>query len=180
MGHTIAALVAKARSGDLNAFEALMVHFRPPFGRYAWQMLGSREEAEEVVQDTFLRAYRGLASCREPERFGAWAFSILVNRCRSRRRILSRRNRFRADDHDGVESLSVPSREEDHELRETIERALALLPAEQREAFLLKHVEGLSYGEIAEITGTRIPALKMRVLRACETLRISLRGELHA
>ncbi len=179
MGHTIAALVEKARSGDLNAFEALMAQFRPSFGRYAWQMLGSREEAEEVLQDTFLRAYRGLASCREPERFGAWAFRILVNRCRSSRRRLLRRDRFRAEDHEGGEALSVPYPETDLELKEAIDRALALLPAAQREAFLLKHVEGLSYEEIAEATGARIPALKMRVSRACEALRHSLQGELH-
>jgi len=179
MGHTIAALVAKARSGDLKAFEALMAQFRSPFGRYAWQMLGSREEAEEVVQDTFLRAYRGLAGCREPERFGAWAFRILVNRCRSSRKVLLRRDRFRTADPDQLESLSVPHPEEDLELRETIDQALALLPPVQREAFLLKHVEGFSYEEIAEVTGAGVPALKMRVLRACEALRISLQGELH-
>lgn len=179
MEHTVAALVNRARSGDLNAFEALMSQFRPSFGRYAWQMLGTREEAEEVLQDTFLRVYRGLAGCREPERFGAWAFRILVNRCRSSRRRLWRRDRFHTEDRDGVETLSVPHAEPDHELRESIDRALARLPAAQREAFLLKHVEGLSYGEIAELTGSRIPALKMRVLRACEALRIALQGELH-
>lgn len=179
MEHTIAALVAKARSGDLNAFAALMAQFRSPFGRYAVQMLGNREEGEEVLQDTFLRAYRGLATCRDPERFGAWAFRILVNRCRSSRRRLIRRDRFRAADHDGLESLSVPYPEEDRELKEAIDKALGLLPAAQREAFLLKHVEGMSYEEIAEVTGARVPALKMRVLRACEALRVTLQGELH-
>ncbi len=179
MEHNIAALVAKAQSGDLNAFAALMAQFRSPFGRYASEMLGSREEGEEVLQDTFLRAYRGLASCREPERFGAWAFRILVNRCRSSRRQLLRRDRFRVDDHDALESLSVPRPEEDRELKEAIDKALALLPSPQREAFLLKHVEGFSYEEIAEVTGARIPALKMRVSRACEALRVSLQGELH-
>jgi RNA polymerase sigma-70 factor (ECF subfamily) len=178
MEHTVAALVARAQSGDLNAFAALMAQFRSSFGRYAWQMLGSREEGEEVLQDTFLRAYRSLASCRDPERFGAWAFRILVNRCRTSRRRLLRRDRFRAVDHDGVESLSVPHPEEDHELKEAIDKALELLPTAQREAFLLKHVEGFSYEEIAEVTGARVPALKMRVLRACEALRVSLQGEL--
>jgi RNA polymerase sigma-70 factor (ECF subfamily) len=90
-----------------------------------------------------------------------------------------RRDRFRAADHDDVEALSVPHPEENRELRDAIDGAVALLPAAQREAFLLKHVEGLSYEEIAEMTGARIPALKMRVLRACEALRISLQGELH-
>ncbi|HEU5219025.1 MAG TPA: RNA polymerase sigma factor [Gemmatimonadales bacterium] len=179
MEHTIAALVARAQSGDVNAFGALMAQFRSQFGRYAWQMLGTREEAEEVLQDTFLRAYRALSTCRDPERFGAWAFRILVNRCRSSRRRLLNRDRFRAPDHTGLEYLSAPAPEEDHELRESIDRALALLPPAQREAFLLKHVEGLSYGEIAELTGAGIPALKMRVLRACEALRVSLEGEPH-
>ena len=179
MEHTVAALVTKARSGDLTAFAALMAQFRSRFGRYAWQMLGTREEAEEALQDTFLRAYRSLASCREPERFGAWTFRILVNRCRTSRRRLMRRDRLGVGS-DAIESLAVAHPEEDQALREEIDRALALLPEAQREAFLLKHVEGLSYEEIAEMTGTRVPALKMRVLRACDALRKSLEGAMHA
>jgi RNA polymerase sigma-70 factor (ECF subfamily) len=180
MEHTVAALVAKAQGGELPAFAALMAQFRPNFGRYALQMLGTREEAEEALQDTFLRAYRSLAGCREPERFGAWAFRILVNRCRTSRRRLLRRDRFRADSREGIDSPAVAHPEADNALREEIDRALALLPPAQREAFLLKHVEGLSYEEIAEATGARVPALKMRVSRASQALRRTLEGAMHA
>jgi RNA polymerase sigma-70 factor (ECF subfamily) len=179
MEQSVSALVLRARDGDLDAFGQLVTRFRPPFSRYALQMLGQREEAEEALQDTFLRAYRSLAGCREPARFQAWAFAILVNRCRTVRRQLLRRARRHSRDPDALDRVSVPHPEGDDAWREEIQRALARLPAAQREAFLLKHVEGLSYEAIAELSGARVPALKMRVLRACEALRRELSGVLH-
>jgi RNA polymerase sigma-70 factor (ECF subfamily) len=179
MEQSVSALVLRARDGDLDAFGRLVTRFRPSFSRYALQMLGQREEAEEALQDTFLRAYRGLAGCREPARFQAWAFAILVNRCRTVRRRLLRRARRHSLDPDALDRVPVPHPENDDAWREEIQRALARLPAAQREAFLLKHVEGLSYEAIAELSGARIPALKMRVLRACEALRRELSGVLH-
>ena len=178
MERTVAALVARVQGGDLGAFAALMAQFRPQFGRYAWQMLGTREEAEEALQDTFLRAYRSLATCREPDRFGAWAFRILVNRCRTGRRRLMRRDRFRAASREGVESLAVAHPEEDQALREEIDRALALLSPSQREAFLLKHVEGLSYEEIAELLDVPPGTVRSRLHRARCELRDRLRPQL--
>ena len=179
MEQSVSALVQRARDGDLDAFGQLMTRFRPQFSRYALQMLGQREEAEEALQDTFLRAYRGLAGCREPVRFQAWAFAILVNRCRTVRRRLLRRARLHRRDPDALDTASVPHPEGDDAWREEIQRALSRLPAAQREAFLLKHVEGLSYEAIAELSGARVPALKMRVLRACEALRRELTGVLY-
>ena len=179
MEPSVSALVERAKTGDLDAFGRLVARFRPSFGRYAVQMLGNREEAEEALQDAFLRAYRGLASCREPARFQAWAFTILVNRCRTSRRRLLRRARVQTTDPEAMDTASVPHPEGDEAWREEIQRALGRLPAAQREAFLLKHVEGLSYEAIAELSGARIPALKMRVLRACEALRRELEGVLY-
>lgn len=173
MEQTIPALVARIQSGDLAAFAAVMAEFRPQFSRYAWQMLGSREEAEEALQDTFVRAYRSIANCRDPARFGAWLFAILVNRCRTNRRRLLLRERRRVPAGE-VDLGTVPHPEGDHAWREEIDRALGLLPAAQREAFLLKHVEGMTYDAMAEVTGAAVPALKMRVLRACEALRTTL------
>lgn len=173
MEHSFPALVSRMQSGDLDALAAVMAEFRPQFGRYAWQMLGSREEAEEALQDTFVRAYRSIGSCRDPRRFGAWLFQILVNRCRTSRKRLILRERRRVPAGE-VELGSVPHPEAHHAWREEIDRALGLLPESQREAFLLKHVEGMTYDEMADITGAAVPALKMRVLRACEALRTTL------
>ena len=135
--------------------------------RFAVRMLGSHADADDVLQSAFMRAYRGLAKCRDRERFGGWLYRIVVNECRtfaSRQR--QRDLRFVNDA--GVIDRAEAKREDAsaEDMSEQIDFALAKLPVEQREAFLLKHVEGLAYEEIAELTGARIPALKMRVLRA--------------
>ena len=172
-----AALVARARSGDLAAFATLMGRYRDTLGRYAFHMLGSREDAEEAVQDSFVRAYRALSDCRQPERFGAWLFTIMVNRCRTAQRRLFHRRRFSEELRDdlaatGDESASI-------EWREEIARALSELRPHYREAFLLRFVEGLDYAEMARLTGAREPTLRMRVKRAGDQLRALLR-DIHA
>src|SRR4029078_2810991 len=78
-----AALVARVLHGEVNAYSALVSRYRDKYARYAVHMLGNREDAEEALQDAFTRAYRSLARCEDPERFGAWLFRILVNRCRT-------------------------------------------------------------------------------------------------
>src|SRR5712672_3288753 len=78
-----AALVTRVLHGDVNAYGALVSRYRDKYARYAVHMLGNREDAEEALQDAFVRAYRSLARCEDPERFGAWLFRILVNRCRT-------------------------------------------------------------------------------------------------
>jgi RNA polymerase sigma-70 factor (ECF subfamily) len=138
-------------------------------------MLGTREDAEEVVQDTFIRAYRALGSCQAPERFGAWCFRILVNRCRTAGKRQRRRNGGIAD-LAAADQIGVPHPEHDAAWREELGRAIDRLSLEQREAFLLKHVDDLSYQEMREVTGASVSALKMRVNRACERLRVELSG----
>src|SRR6266513_4286686 len=81
VGTSDAALVCRVQAGDTGAYADLVARYRDRLGRYALHMLGNREDAEEVLQDAFVRAYRSLARCEDPERFGAWLFRILVNRC---------------------------------------------------------------------------------------------------
>ena len=76
-------LVDRARQGDLDAYALLMTRYRLRFGRYAFHLLGNESDAEEALQDAFTLAYRSLERCRHPERFAAWLFRILVNRCRT-------------------------------------------------------------------------------------------------
>ncbi len=173
LGLTDAEAVRRVLAGDAQAFAILVTRYRPRCGRFAAQMMGSVEDAEEVVQEAFLRAYRALPSC-DPERFGAWLFRIVANRCRTARMRRSRRERLVLVDDDALRGASVGHTEDRAAWREEISRALAQLPAEQREAFLLKHVEDLSYEEMAEITGAGVSALKMRVQRACDRLRVLL------
>src|SRR6267378_1304111 len=81
-----AELVRRVRTGDTGAYGALVSRYRDRLGRYAVHMIGDREDAEEALQDSFVRAYRSLARCDDPARFGAWLYGILVNRCRTTRR----------------------------------------------------------------------------------------------
>jgi RNA polymerase sigma-70 factor (ECF subfamily) len=169
-----AALARRASAGSEAAFGALVDRYYADCLRYATRMLGRRADAEEAVQDTFVRAYRALARYDEHDRFRSWLLRILVNRCRTAgaRRLREREGleRYRTDLGTLGEEGRGPERE-GAEWREEVERALARLPAAQREAFLLKHVEELSYDEIAALTGDGVSALKMRVSRAAERLR---------
>jgi len=178
---TDAELVAAVLAGDAESFAGLFRRHRDSCTRFAVRMLGSRADADDVLQMAFLRAFRALGSCKEPNRFGGWLYQIVVNECRtfgSRRR--KRDLRF-VSDTDAFEQAVAPEEvyEEAGDFGDRVEHALRLLAPEQREAFLLKHVEEKSYEEMAEITGVGVSALKMRVKRACESLRITLAGVYH-
>ncbi|HEU4719946.1 MAG TPA: sigma-70 family RNA polymerase sigma factor [Gemmatimonadaceae bacterium] len=166
-------LVRAAQQGDVRAFATLVDAYYARCLRFALHMLSNRGDAEEAVQDTFVRVYRALPSYEERESFEPWLFRILANRCRTAGARERRRSEF-------VEFGEVPERANDRRhdeaiaWREEIRRALALLPAEQREAFLMRHVEDLTYDDMAIATGAGISALKMRVKRACDALRIRL------
>jgi len=163
-------LVRAAQQGDVRAFAALVDAYYARCLRFALHMLSNRGDAEEAVQDTFVRVYRALPGYEERESFEPWLFRILANRCRSAGARERRRSEF-------VEFGDVPDRpsERRHDdaiaWREEIGRALATLPAEQREAFLMRHVEDLTYDDMAIATGAGISALKMRVKRACDALK---------
>ncbi|MEX2180783.1 MAG: sigma-70 family RNA polymerase sigma factor [Gemmatimonadaceae bacterium] len=172
-----AELVAATRAGNTQAFAQLVRRYRDRHARFASRMLGDRDDAEDVLQSAFLRAYRGLARCEDSTRFGAWLHAIVVNECRTfatRRGVRERRLVRDPMVIDGVASAGAPAA--DSALRRAIERALEELPVDQREAFVLKHVEELEYEEMAEVTGAGVSALKMRVKRACERLRERLQG----
>jgi RNA polymerase sigma-70 factor, ECF subfamily len=167
-----AALVHQALTGDVRAYDVLVDRYYERCLRYAARLLGNREDAEEVCQDTFVRAWRALQSYTENDRFGAWLFRILINRCRS----TAARQRGSLEDATDGEVLATlaTTREQTVELlglREELARAIAQLDLEQREAFLLKHVDDLSYDDISAMTGVSVSALKMRVKRACDRLR---------
>src|SRR5205823_5557996 len=131
-------------------------------------MLRDADAAEDVLQDACISAYRSLGSCRDPDRFRAWFGRIVMNRCRD---VLRRRPAV------DIETVEIASKEsadapaEDEELALKLERALAKLSPDQREAFVMREVEGRSYEEMVELLDTKIDALRMRVMRAKEALR---------
>jgi RNA polymerase sigma-70 factor, ECF subfamily len=169
-----AAVIARVLAGDVGAYRILVTRYGGQAMRYASRLLGDRRDAEEAVQDTFVRAYRALERCADRERFGPWLFSILLNRCRTAGVRSGRLNRTFVFDDALVDAASAGEWIDTAAWRDEITRALAQLAAPQREAFLLKHVEQLSYEEMAEMTGVGISALKMRVTRAVARLRALL------
>jgi len=174
---TDAALVQRVLEGDVESFAVLVDRHHGRCLRIALRLLGNAEDAEETVQDSFVRAYRALGRYEEREQFGPWLTRILVNRCRT---AISRRVRHAktfVDDELAIAAAATRDRADGAMWRAEVERALAALPAEQREAFVLKHVEELEYEAMAEITGAGVSALKMRVKRACERLRALLGGD---
>src|SRR5258705_1558463 len=160
-----AELVVRARSGDPGAFEELVARHHGACLRYAGHLLGDRMEAEDVVQDTWVRAYRSLDRYQERRQFRSWLFRILVNRCQTR---FGRRSRWQTVEPE--ETLADP-RSSPIELPSRLTRSLSTLDGPHREAFLLKFGEGLPYDEIARLTGASVPALKMRVKRARDQVR---------
>ena len=172
---TDATLVRRVLEGDTAAFTTLVDRHAAACTRFAIRMLGNREDAEDAVQESFLRAYRSLARYEERQAFRTWLFQILVNRCRTAAVRRQRRQRmFLVDDH-AVAAASVRPGAESTELRAELRRAIESLDPDQREAFLLKHVELLSYDEMAAATGVGVSALKMRVKRACDRMQWLLR-----
>ncbi|HJP58918.1 MAG TPA: RNA polymerase sigma factor, partial [Gemmatimonadaceae bacterium] len=149
--------------------------------RFAVRMLGSRVDADDVLQSAFMRAFRNLRSCRDRERFGGWLYQIVVNECRTFATRRKRREQRFLSATPEIERAIAPGSDEtpDRDVGGHIERALGMLPADQREAFLLKHVEELTYEEISEMTGASVSALKMRVKRAADSLRDLLDGVYH-
>ena len=171
VGTSDAEIVRRVQEGDTAAFAVLVARYRDRLGRYALRMLGDREDAEEALQDAFVRAYRSLARCDDGARFGSWLFAILVNRCRTAGGKTARRHRVFVRDDVSLERAPAPAV---FEWDDTIRWALGRLAPGMREAFLLKHVEDLDYGEMSRLTGVGVSALKMRVKRACEQLRALL------
>jgi RNA polymerase sigma-70 factor (ECF subfamily) len=157
-------LVRRVRTGDIGAYGALVARYRDRLGRYAVHMLGDREDAEEALQDSFVRAYRSLERCDDPARFGAWLYGILVNRCRTSGARAARRRRMFVRDADALNGATHADQAD---------------RVEWSEAFLLKHVEDLEYEEMVRLTGAGVSALKMRVKRAREQLQKFLKEAEH-
>ncbi len=169
------AVPLRARAGDEKAFIEIVEYYYPRCLRFARNMLGSDQDAEEAVQDAFVRVFDSFPRFREDARFDPWLFRILANRCRT---IHARSRRHQSLIEYGDLPVSAAAAPEEEEFgadwAEEVRVILETLPVEQKEAFLLRHVEDLSYEDIAAVTGVGLSALRMRVKRACDTLRARL------
>jgi RNA polymerase sigma-70 factor, ECF subfamily len=166
-----AELVRAVLGGDRSAFAPLVERYQERLYRRAVAMVEDGDLAADMVQEAFIRAYTGLAQA-DPDRFSAWVHRILRNLCLDE----IRAPRHRADPlPPRLAGQADPVRElELAHLRAAVGDALDQLAPTIREAFVLKHVEGLSYLEMSDLTGASESALKMRVKRAREALQAVL------
>lgn len=161
-------LAVRAAEGDEEAFEALMHRHAPMALRLATRLLGSRPEAEDAVQESFVSAWRKLPEFRREAQFGTWIYRIVTNRClnvlRSRRPVV---------DLDGVPELPAPEHEvsparaaEAHAAVADLARAMEGLSPEQRVCWVLRELDGAPYESIAATVGISPEAVRGRVFRA--------------
>ena len=168
-------LVTRACQGDQEAFRLIFERYSRPVISFIYDLVGDRELAEELTQETFVRAYRSLRALREETKLSTWLFGIAKNVARE-----SLRTRARHD-HVDLDSSTVLDLSErapapvnqllNKELNGVIRRALALLDEDKRLVFTLKIFQQCSYEEIAEITGFSIPKLKTDLHRARTEMR---------
>jgi RNA polymerase sigma-70 factor (ECF subfamily) len=159
-------------AGDRDAYRLLVRRYGGVLYNHAVRMVGNHDEAADLVQRALVSGFKKLSSCREPERVGAWLFRILSNLAKD----FVRSPRRRDVPLDRVPDVPEPGAtpfDSAHrgEIRSRLEAALARLTPDQREAFLLKHVEGRSYEEMAAVLDVPRASLKMRVHRAREALK---------
>jgi RNA polymerase sigma-70 factor, ECF subfamily len=165
-------IIGRVIAGDRDAFATLINRYSDPLYRHALGMTGSPDVAEDILQTSFIKAYHHLGEVRG--RFDAWLFRIVANGCKDWLKNI-RRTHLSYDEDDQPSNFNTPDQDLDRtELRSDLDQALAELAPSLREAFVMKHVEGRSYEEMADLLGTTVGALKMRVHRAREALQALL------
>src|SRR6266478_2835310 len=169
-----AALAAACQSGDLQAFERLYRLHASRMKSVARNLLGSTSEAEDAVQDTFLKIQRSIASFRGQSSFATWSFRILINTCYDARRSRMRKKEVAHQEPDESPRPEPRAASAHPSLRIALERALAQLTRHQRDVFLLYEVEGFRHSEIASILDISETASKNTLFQAKKNLRQSL------
>ena len=175
-------LVEEAMAGNLDAFETLVRRYQTRVVNFALAMLRDTGEAEDVAQETFIRAYRSLGRFRGESLFKTWLYTIATNAARTAIERRGRRERVGDqsldDDAKTLSANNVPSGDPDAETtlmtRDAIDRALATLSDDLRVAVVLRDVEGFDYKEIAKVTGAPIGTVESRIFRARRQLRTLL------
>ena len=173
-------LVALAQAGDLDCFNQLVSRWERPIYALAYRTLGREEDARDVVQEAFLRAFRGLKGCRGQAKFSSWLYRITLNLCRDW--IRRERRAPVAQLPEGVDPIEVADERmaptesvEDlvarKEMSEAVARALADLPEDQRIAILLKEYHGLTFQEIADQLACPLSTVKTRLYQGLTVLR---------
>ena len=182
MASTDEELVARSRGGDLDSFNQLVLRWERPIYALAYRVIGREEDARDVAQETFLRAFRALSGFKGQAKFSSWLYRITLNLCRDW--IRRERRTPIAQAPEGVDlvelaSESAPSESiEDlvarREIGRAVARAMAELPDEQRTAIILKEYHGLTFQEIADLLDCPLSTVKTRLYQGLTVLRKQL------
>jgi RNA polymerase sigma-70 factor (ECF subfamily) len=157
-------LVRRAKAGDEAAFAELIDRHQSRVYHHALRLMGNTQDAEEVLQDTFLQVYRNLARFEERSRFSTWIYRIATNEALMRLRKASRKREV------FLEDVAGP----DEWWGDEIQQVLTELPEDYRVVFTMRDIDGLSNAEVAEVLGLSVPAVKSRLHRS----RLHLRDRL--
>lgn len=173
------ALVRAAAGGDEEAFAELVRRHQRRVFNLARALTGNEDEAEDLAQETFIRAFRGLGRFRGDSAFTTWLYRITVNVFRSRRTRQSLWSRLWSREIEGrhvirADPSPAAGLEADLVRRDLIDKALAVVPPDLRLAVTLRDVEGLEYREIAEVMGVPIGTVMSRIFRGRQRLRAAL------
>ncbi|MEO7274895.1 MAG: sigma-70 family RNA polymerase sigma factor [Vicinamibacterales bacterium] len=175
-------LVARSRGGDLDSFNQLVVRWERPIYALAYRVIGREEEARDVAQETFLRAYRALGGFKGEAKFSSWLYRITLNLCRDWIRRERRTPVSQAPE--GIDIIELAGETEPsesiedlvsrRELGRAVAKAMALLPEEQRTAIILKEYHGLTFQEIADMLECPLSTVKTRLYQGLTVLRKQL------
>jgi len=175
-------LVARSIGGDADSFNVLVRRWERPIYALAYRTIGREEDARDVCQETFLRAFRALPAFRGQAKFSSWLYRIALNLCRDWMRRERRAPIVQVpEDTDLIELASAAEPSESIEdlvarkdMSRLVERAMAQLPEEQRTAIVLKEYHGLTFQEIADMIGCPLSTVKTRVYQGLAVLRREL------
>lgn len=179
-GSELSTLVRGAQRGDIEDFQKLYAVFSRKILNYLYRMTGSREEAEDLAQDTFVLAFRKLDTLKEPAKFQSWLFRIAQNnvyqRYRGKKPQLESIDREEASELSDLQRLATPQLDPEgsvlsDELERLIEETISELPEKYRTVFVLSAVQRLSYQEISEIVDRSLASVKSDIHRARVTVR---------
>ncbi len=166
-------LISRCQQGDLDAFGQIYARYERVVYRYAYHMLGDPDDADDVKQDTFLKAYRTLPGFRGECSLLTWLLKVAGNLCRDRHKTRTRRGEIAllpemaAELPDMSDLGGDPARLlERKDLHQSLYRVLAALPEGQKELIVLRDVQGLSYQQIADVLNCSVASVKLRLFRA--------------
>lgn len=172
-------LVARSIEGDQDCFNQLIVRWQRPIYGLAYRVIGREEDARDIVQETFLRAFRALPGFKGEAKFSSWLYRIALNLCRDWIRRQKRTPIVSAPE--GIDIIELAAEQGPVEsietlvarkqLSETVAEAMQHLPEEQRTAIILKEYHGLTFQEIAELQGCPLSTVKTRLYQGLSVLR---------